>query len=100
MKKNETKSLLELSKKNKREVKSYNQATLLDDYNNYMKEYLKHYKKSLKGNSVSLAKYPYLKAKSEMLRKKLIVAYKKELLTEKQLHKFWKIQLKIFNTCC
>ena len=32
-----------------------------DDYDNYVKEYLIHYKKSLKGNLVSLAIYPYMK---------------------------------------
>ena len=37
----------------------------------YVKEYLKHYKKSLKGNSISLSKYPYFKLKSESLNKKL-----------------------------
>lgn len=57
-------------------------------------------KKSLKGNSVSLSKYPYLKVKSESLSKKLNKGIEKELLTKKQVSKVFKIQKKIVNACC
>ncbi|MFE3869464.1 hypothetical protein ACFX5E_15475 [Flavobacterium sp. LS2P90] len=70
------------------------------DYENYVKEYITHYKKSLKGNSVSLSKYPYIKVKWEALGLKLDKAQKKELLTNKQIKKVLRIQLKIVNTCC
>ena len=72
----------------------------LDDYENYLKEYIKHYKKSLKGNLISLSKYPYMKAKSEVLCKQLNGAQIKTLLTEKQLNRISKIQTKILYTCC
>ncbi|SEG39741.1 hypothetical protein [Flavobacterium urumqiense] len=72
----------------------------VDDYENYVKEYITHYKKSLKGNSISLSKYPYMKVKWEALGLKLDKAKKKELLTNKQMKKVLRIQLKIVNTCC
>lgn len=71
----------------------------LIDYNNYTKEYIKHYKKSIDGNSNSLLKYPYMKAKSEALYAKLFDAQEKKFLTEKQIERIYKIQLKIANTC-
>jgi hypothetical protein len=72
----------------------------VNDYENYVKEYITHYKKSLKGNSISLSKYPYMKVKGEALGMKLDKAQKKELLTNKQIKKVLKIQMKIVNTCC
>ena len=71
----------------------------VDDYENYVKEYITHYKKSLKGNSISLSKYPYMKVKWEALGLKLDKAIKKELLTNKQIKKVLRIQQKIVGTC-
>lgn len=68
----------------------------LDDYNNYTKEYIKHYIKSLQGNSISLSIYPYMKARSEALYEQLSDAQEKSLLTKKQIKKISKIQ--IMNT--
>ena len=70
------------------------------DYGNYVKEYITHYKKSLKGNSISLSKYPYMKVKGEALGLQLEKAQKKELLTNNQLKKILKIKLKIITNCC
>ncbi|TDE27817.1 hypothetical protein E0I61_13990 [Flavobacterium ranwuense] len=100
MKKNEAKSILNVPEKNKEELILDKWDEKLNDYNNYVKEYLMQYKKSLKGNSVSLSKYPYLKVKSESLSKKLNKGIKKELLTKKQLTKVFKIRKKIENACC
>jgi hypothetical protein len=72
---------------------------LLDDYNNYLKEYIKHYKKSLNGNTVSLSKYPYMKAKSEVLYERLSDAENRSILSEKQIKRIAKIQIKIANPC-
>jgi len=72
----------------------------LIDYDNYLKEYIKHYKKSLKGNLDSLSKYPYMMAKSEALCERLNEAQNKELLTKKQLKKLSKIKMKIIYACC
>lgn len=100
MKKNETISIQNVLEKNKEELILDKWDKKLNDYNNYVKEYLIHYKKSLKGNSVSLSKYPYLKVKSESLSKKLNKGIEKELLTKKQVSKVFKIQKKIVNACC
>lgn len=72
----------------------------LDDYENYLKEYIKHYKKSLKGNLVSLSKYPYMKVKTEALCAQLNNAQNKAHLTEKQLKRMSKIQMILIHTCC
>ena len=72
----------------------------LQDYDNYVNEYLKNYKRSLQGNAGSLSKYPYMKIKSEALNKKLNKAMDKGLLTKNQIKKILKIQLKIVNKCC
>lgn len=100
MKKNETISIQNVLEKNKEEIIVNKWDKKLNDYNNYVKEYLIHYKKSLKGNSISLSKYPYLKVKSESLSKKLNRGIEKELLTKKQLTKVFKIREKIVNACC
>lgn len=71
----------------------------LDDYNNYLKEYIKHYKKSLNGDTLSLSKYPYMKAKSEDFHERLAGAQKKSLLTKKQIKRLAKIQIQIVNPC-
>ena len=71
----------------------------LDDYENYTIEYIKQYKKSLKGNAISLSKYPYMKAKSEALCEQLNTAQDKDLLSKKQLKRISKIQMKMVNAC-
>ena len=84
----------------KTEIKSAKWAARLDDFNNYVKEYIKHYKKSLSGNLISLAKYPYMKIKSELLAERLKKAQDKALLTEKQIKRFSKINMKIVKSSC
>jgi hypothetical protein len=72
----------------------------LDDYENYTKEYIKQYKMSLKGNLISLSKYPYMKVKSEALCQQLYNAQNKSILTEKQVNRMSKIQIKTLYSCC
>ena len=81
-------------------VESQKWNNLLDDYDNYVREYILHYKKSLKGNSVSTTIYPYMKAKTEDLAKKIYKAYNKSQLTEQQIKRMKKIHTKIIGTCC
>lgn len=71
----------------------------LVDYNNYTKKYIKHYKKSIDGDAISLSKYPYMKARSEALFQKLFDAQKKTLLTKKQIKRICQIQIKIATPC-
>ncbi|SDX99622.1 hypothetical protein [Flavobacterium degerlachei] len=79
----------------KNDLKTAKWTTRLDDYNNYVKEYIKHYKKSLKGNPISLAKYPYMKIKSELLAERIKNAEDKSVLTKKQIKRFLKINTKL-----
>lgn len=87
------------SKKNTVKPLSNKWDKCLDDYNNYLKEYIKHYKKSLKGNLISLSKYPYMRAKSLALYERLFDAKSKSILTEKQIKRISKIQIKIIAAC-
>ena len=88
---------LEMSKKHTDQPLISKWDKYLTDYDNYMKEYIKHYKKSLKGNLDSLSKYPYMKAKSEALYELLKTAQNKDLLTEKQIKRIPKIQMRLFH---
>lgn len=72
----------------------------LKDYDFYVNEYIKNYKKSLHGNTASLSNYAYMKIKSEALNKELNKALDKGLLTKNQIKKILRIQLKIINMCC
>lgn len=82
----------------KNDVKTAKWTTRIDEYNNYVKEYIKHYKKSLNGNLISLAKYPYMKIKSELLAERIKKAQDKSILTKKQIKKFTKINIKLATT--
>ncbi len=66
----------------------------LYEYNNYSKEYIKHYKKALNGNFFSMLRYPNMKAKSEDLLQQLIDAQTNSLLTKKQIKELQKLKNK------
>lgn len=99
MRKNENTIASEMSEKNTDQPLISKWDKCLTDYDNYLKEYIKHYKKSLKGNLDSLSKYPYMKAKSEALYEQINTAQNKDLLTEKQLKRISKIQMRLINAC-
>ena len=67
----------------------------LDDYNNYVKEYNKHYLNAQKGDERSISLYPYMKEKWEALKKRLVKAYNNKRLSEKQVRRVIKINMKI-----
>src|SRR3970282_567872 len=81
----------------KNKIKTAKWSKRLDDYGNYVKEYIKHYNRSLTGNTISLAKYPYMKIKSEVLAGRLKKAKDKSILTEKQIKRFSKIKMKVIH---
>lgn len=93
-------SIYILLKDVKNKVKTAKWARRLDDYGNYVTEYIKHYNKSLTGNTISLAKYPYMKIKSEVLAGRLKKAKDKSILTKKQIKRFSKIKMKAITTTC
>ena len=99
MDKNNMEIVSSAPKKNSSKHLSKKWDKYLDDYNNYLKEYLKHYKKSLKGNLISLSKYPYMRARSLALYERLFDAMNKSILTEKQVKRIYKIQIRIIATC-
>lgn len=66
----------------------------LTDYENYLKEYISHYNKSLKGDQKSLALYPYMHEKTEILSNKLHGAQEKSFLTTNQLDRWEKAKQK------
>lgn len=67
----------------------------LDDYNNYLKEYKKHFKNSQNGDVISLSLYPYMKEKLEVLKERIAKAGEEKRLTEKQIKRVSKINIKI-----
>lgn len=69
----------------------------LDDYNNYVKEYNRHYLKAQKGDLRSLSLYPYMKQKWESVKKRLVKAYNKERLSEQQVKRIAKINTKVVS---
>ena len=71
----------------------------LDDYNNYVKEYNMHYLNALKGDERSMSLYPYMKEKWEALKKRLTKAYNDKRLTDRQIRRIVKINMKIAKAC-
>ncbi|TDE02914.1 hypothetical protein [Flavobacterium hiemivividum] len=69
----------------------------LDDYNNYVKEYNKHYLMAQNGDLRSLSLYPYMKEKWEAVKKRLLKAYNKKMLSERQVRRVVKINMKVVN---
>lgn len=65
----------------------------LNDYDNYTREYIEHYKKALQGNTISLSLYPYMKLRSETLYEQLFQAQQKSQLTENQIQLIASIQI-------
>jgi len=99
MDKNDIEIVSSAPKKNSTKHLSKKWDKCLDDYNNYLKEYIKHYKKSLKGNLISLSIYPYMRARSLALYDRLIDAMNKSILTEKQVKRISKIKMRTIATC-
>ena len=71
----------------------------LDDYNNYVKEYNKHYLNAQKGDERSLSLYPYMQEKEEELKKRIVKAYNNKRLSEGQMKRVIKINMKIVTAC-
>lgn len=66
----------------------------LDDYNNYVKESKKLYKNSQNGDKISFALYPYMRAKWEGLKDRITKASDDNCLTNKQVKRLIKINIK------
>jgi hypothetical protein len=91
--------VLETTKKKKTKTKSKKWDKYLADYKNYFKEYKRQYKKSQNGDQIALSQYPYMRARWEVLKERIIKAQGNNCLTMKQIQKVTKINLKIVNAC-
>lgn len=87
MKANEKFFLLESTPEREYIIGNHKWDKCLDDYNNYIKEYKMHYKKSKEGNEMSLSLYPYMKEKWQALKKRINKAYANKRLNEKQIER-------------
>lgn len=91
--------VLKTTKKRKDKSRSNKWDKYLDDYKNYFEEYKKHYKNSQNGDVVSLSQYPYMRAKWEVLKDRIIKAHGDKCLTKNQIQRVIKINMKIVKAC-
>ena len=70
---------------------------VLDDYENYVVEYAKFYKKAISGDMSAMSKYPALMEKATNLSKSLEGAQNSNDLSQKQMNRFIKIQTKFME---
>ena len=94
MKASENVFVLENTMKKRGKIHTNKWDKYLDDYNNYIKEYKKHYKNSQNGDEISLSLYPYMLVKWEALKNRITKAYAKKCLTKKQIKRVIKINMK------
>ncbi|EIA09681.1 hypothetical protein [Flavobacterium frigoris] len=87
--------VLETTNKKKRKTESNKWDKCLTDYKNYFEEYKKHYKNSQNGDKFSLSQYPYMRARWEVLKERIIKAHSNNSLTKKQIQKVVNINMKI-----
>ena len=99
MKASENFFVLENTMKRRGKIHTNKWDKYLDDYDNYVKEYKKHYKNSQNGDEISLSLYPYMREKWEDLKERIIKAYDKKCLTKKQVKRVIKINMKIVKSC-
>jgi hypothetical protein len=68
---------------------------MIDDYEDYIDEYIKFYKKAMNGDLTALSNYPKMLEKAEAMDKSMSAAQGD--MTAKQVARFLKIQLKLTN---
>jgi calcineurin-like phosphoesterase family protein len=86
--------VLDTMEKGKSKTKSKKWDKYLADYKNYFKEYKKQYKSAQNGDQIALSQYPYMRAKWEALKKRMIKAKDNNSLNEIQVQKVDKINMK------
>mgnify|MGYP003647719246 CR=1 FL=1 len=100
MEKKDIPFLIDFNLKKSKHPKNRKWDKYLEDYNNYTKIYIKHYRKSLIGNTISLSIYPYMKIKSEVIAEKLYKVQIQSALTTKQVERFNQIKMELVKTVC
>ncbi|HEY4618850.1 MAG TPA: hypothetical protein VIH09_11715 [Flavobacterium sp.] len=91
--------VLETTEKRKDKARAKKWDKYLADYKNYFKEYKRQYKNAQKGDEIALSQYPYLRAKWEVLKERILKAHGNRILTDKQIQKVVKINMKIVKAC-
>ncbi len=76
---------------------SKNWDKLLDDYEDYVDEYIKFYKKAQNGNTSAISEYTDMLKKAENLQRSLESAKNDNSLSISQIQRLNKIQMKILN---
>lgn len=87
-----------LSSKKEKKCKTNKWDKSLLDFKNYTRKYIKHYKKSLTGDLISLTKYPYMKIRTEIIAERLLKAQRKSVLSSEQIDRFVKIKMKVIKS--
>lgn len=100
MKSSEKVFVMENKIKRESKIRSNKWDKYLDDYNNYVDEYKKHYKNSQNGDEISLSLYPYMQVKCEFLKERITLAHDNKCLTKKQIKRVLKIDMKIVEPSC
>ena len=68
---------------------------MLDDYDEYVTEYVKFYKKAMKGDNSAMAEYPAMMEKATKLQESMEKAQGNDQLSAKQISRMMKIQAKM-----
>lgn len=74
-----------------------NWDVMLDDYEEYVDEYLKFYKKAMKGDANALSEYPALMEKATNLQNSMTEAQNDNKLSVEQYERMMKIQMKMLK---
>ena len=70
---------------------------MLDDYEDYVDEYIKFYKKAMEGDNSALTQYPALMQKATALQQSMAKAQNNNELSATQIQRMMKIQTKMTN---
>lgn len=70
---------------------------MLDDYDEYVTEYIKFYKKAMKGDNSALAEYPAMMEKATKLSESMTAAQNDNKLSAEQIGRMMKIQTKMLQ---
>ncbi len=70
---------------------------MLDDYDEYVTEYVKFYKKAMKGDQTALAEYPEMMEKATKLQESMQEAQGNNQLSATQIGRMAKIQTKMLQ---
>lgn len=86
--------VLETTDQKKSKSQSGKWDKCVSDYKNYFKEYKRQYKNAQNGDHIALSQYPYMRDRWEALKGRMIEAKDNNCLTQTQVQKVDKINVK------